>query len=92
MHRVIPLLLCVAGCITRPGMNSDCQWPPEQARPLDLRNGSDRRHLIEDVELAEELAVRYNDRWQKGIQPCQAKLQDLSVRRQAQPSTRIASG
>jgi hypothetical protein len=76
-HSILPLLLTVvflAGCITRPGMNADCEWPPEASRPLGLERRADQRHLIEDAELAEELAVRYNDRWHKGIEPCETKL------------------
>jgi len=67
-------LISVGGCITRPGMNADCQWPAEASRQLDLQRRADRRHLIEDAELAEELAVRYDDRWHKGIPPCEIKL------------------
>jgi hypothetical protein len=67
-------LTCLGGCITRPGMNTDCEWPPEASRPRDLGTRAAERHLIEDAELAEELAVRYNDRWARGIEPCEAKL------------------
>ena len=49
------------GCVRREGRNSDCIWPEVNARPLDPSRGGDARHLREDVELAEDLAVRYMD-------------------------------
>jgi hypothetical protein len=42
-------------------MNVVCAWPPEQVRALDLTNRSDMGHLLRDVEVAEELAIRYRD-------------------------------
>lgn len=53
--------LALTGCIRREGRNSDCIWPEVNARPLDPSRGGDARHLREDVELAEDLAVRYMD-------------------------------
>ena len=53
--------LASTGCVRREGRNSDCLWPEANARPLDLSRGVDDRHLREDVELAEDLAVRYMD-------------------------------
>src|ERR1051326_2327118 len=53
--------LALAGCVRREGRNSDCIWPEVNARPLDPSRGDDARHLREDVELAEDLAVRYMD-------------------------------
>src|SRR5581483_12140002 len=45
-----------------PGMNSDCRWPAEIARLLNMQAPADRQHLRSDVEAAEELGVRYADR------------------------------
>jgi hypothetical protein len=45
----------------REGMNPDCRWPAESKRPLDLSSGPDQRHLRSDIEVAEELGVRYAD-------------------------------
>lgn len=53
--------LVFTGCVRREGRNSDCIWPEINARALDLGRGGDARHLREDVELAEDLAVRYMD-------------------------------
>jgi hypothetical protein len=54
--------LTFTGCIRREGRNSDCIWPPEQnARTLDPNRSADASHLREDVEFAEDLAIRYMD-------------------------------
>jgi len=39
-------------------MNESCNWPTE---PGDLRQRTDQRHLVVDVRIAEELAMRYAD-------------------------------
>lgn len=60
--RTLVIVLAVSGassCILRPGMNSECTWPSEQRRPLNLQDGADRRHLVLDAELIEELVDRY---------------------------------
>ena len=70
--RVTPLpcllLLCaglLAGC--RNGLNTSCEWPGESPSSLDLRDPSHARHLVQDVALAEELAVRFGDsHWPPG--------------------------
>jgi hypothetical protein len=50
------------GCVRREGRNSECIWPQEAgARTLDVSRPGDSWHLREDVELAEELAIRYMD-------------------------------
>src|SRR5438445_9097490 len=59
--------LALTGCIRREGRNSDCIWPEVNARPLDPSRGGDARHLREDVELAEDLAVRYMDAQQASV-------------------------
>ena len=53
--------LALTGCVRREGRNWDCIWPEANARPLDPSRGGDARHPREDVELAEDLAVRYMD-------------------------------
>ena len=57
----LAISLAFTGCVRREGRNSDCTWPEGNARPLDLSRGDDARHLREDVEFAEDLAVRYMD-------------------------------
>lgn len=50
-----------SACIREP-VNQDCEWPPDpRTGPLDLSRGSDRGHLTEDLELAEDLSIRYMD-------------------------------
>ena len=51
-------MLSMAGCILRPGVNSDCAWPPEPTRTLNLASRTDYRHRS-DAELLEELVDRY---------------------------------
>lgn len=50
-----------AGCLPRERFNKNCEWTGDAAYALDLRNLNDRQHLIEDAQLAEELAARYAD-------------------------------
>ncbi len=60
--RTLLIVLVVSGtgsCILRPGMNSDCRWPSEPRRLLNLQNAADRRHFVLDAELIEELVDRY---------------------------------
>lgn len=66
------LALVFTGCVRREGRNADCTWPESNARPMDLSHGADVRHLQEDVELAEELAVRHMDA-QQGLPPAQRR-------------------
>jgi len=57
----IALACLVSGCINRPGMNAECRWPAEPSRSLDPRNVADVRHLRGDLEVADELVIRYRD-------------------------------
>lgn len=58
---VLLCLCCLQGCLRRGPRNSNCQWPSESSTALDLRTLSQQRHLSEDAELAEDLAIRYAD-------------------------------
>lgn len=55
------VVLCIGlgGCSS--GQNSACRWPEESSRRLDLTNDADALHLKRDIELAEELSVRFAD-------------------------------
>jgi hypothetical protein len=46
----------------REGMNLDCRWPSEPAFPLDPNNAEHVHHLLDDLQVAEELSIRYADR------------------------------
>ena len=65
MRRIIPslavVLLCLTACLDRARVNNKCEWSPDGLRTLDLSNWPQQRHLYADVELAEELAIRYAD-------------------------------
>src|SRR5581483_3350069 len=62
---VFALLLtfvALTGCVRREGRNSDCRWPGEPAaNAIDPSRPGYQRHLREDVEFAQELAVEYMD-------------------------------
>lgn len=60
---VAPVLvrLCLAGCDSRNPRNSNCEWPQETAMSLDLSESAQRRHLSDDAQFAEDLAIRYAD-------------------------------
>src|SRR5437867_9732854 len=51
----------LAACSMRDGMNDACEWPSEAGAALGVRNSAHERHLMEDVRVAEELGIRYND-------------------------------
>jgi hypothetical protein len=73
MKRLLLLSLlgvCLSGCLSRSRLNTNCEWTHDAAFQLDLRRGADEEHLIDDVELAEELGIRYGDSFRKrdGIQ------------------------
>jgi hypothetical protein len=55
----------LVGCSN--GLNTDCQWHEEAASVLRIQDTSDAEHLLRDVELAEELSIRFGDeRWGPG--------------------------
>jgi hypothetical protein len=52
----------LTGCVRRGGRNSDCKWPEgPDAKTFSPNQLGDARHIRDDVELAEELAVEYMD-------------------------------
>jgi hypothetical protein len=53
---VMVFVLGAVGCIRRDGRNSDCRWPGEISN-----HTVSARHLSEDAEFAEELAISYAD-------------------------------
>ena len=57
---VVTYMRC-PGCIPRDRVNKDCAWTGDTRFPLDPRNPAHRAHLVEDAQLAEELAIRYAD-------------------------------
>ena len=60
----LPMLFLVAaaGCVRRDGRNTDCHWPGEiAAKALKADQPGYGKHLSEDAEFAEDLAIRYTD-------------------------------
>ncbi len=56
------VLACLTACGRRPPANSQCEWPKEaRGGALNLSRASDRQHLSDDAEFAEDLAIRYAD-------------------------------
>jgi hypothetical protein len=56
------LLACLSvGCIGRERLNANCEWTHDAIFPVDLQNRTHQQHLIDDVQAAEELAIRYAD-------------------------------
>ena len=53
----LALIVSIAGCSMRPGMNENCIWPADP----DAATSSTSSHLVVDVRIAEELAMRYAD-------------------------------
>jgi hypothetical protein len=92
--RVPGLLFVIAlsstACILRPGMNSDCGWPSEEPRALDLANAADRQHLVTDAELVEELVDRYRFHIPNQQPQCEARLSETVARIHSVPVGEIA--
>ena len=61
-------------------MNADCAWPPEASTRLDLTNGADRRHLVVDTELVEDLVDRYRFHVPNDQAACEQRLIDVVAR------------
>jgi hypothetical protein len=57
----VGLVLCSAGCVARNRLNASCQWIGDDVYTLNLQDHGDDRHLVDDVMLAEELAIRAAD-------------------------------
>jgi len=59
------LIIVLAGC-TRPGdhpISPNCAWSEDDQRTLKLETIAERRHLREDAETAEDLAIRWADKY-----------------------------
>jgi hypothetical protein len=59
---IVLVVVAMAGCARREGMNFECAWPPDAAAALDIADPVAVRHLLDDIQLAEELGIRYGDR------------------------------
>ncbi len=66
MTRLVPLSLLLlgtlSGCTRHTQPNSSCEWPKETATgALNPSQPSQQRHLSDEAEFAEDLAIRYAD-------------------------------
>ena len=55
----ILLSVFLGGCSNN--LNTSCLWPDESAVTFALRSPADAEHVVRDVELAEELSIRFGD-------------------------------
>jgi hypothetical protein len=58
---VVLLVACLPGCFARQRINTNCEWTHDVVVPLNLQNTAAQRHLDNDAQLAEELALRHAD-------------------------------
>jgi hypothetical protein len=63
----ISLAACLSGCAGREVRSARCEWPSEVAISLDLKVPAQVRHLRNDAQAAESLAVTYADS-QQGLE------------------------
>jgi len=66
LHALLLLAVMVAGCSPRPGdhpVSSNCEWSEESGGSLNLENAADRRHLRYDALTAEDMAIRWADKY-----------------------------
>lgn len=59
---IVAMAALSATCNRRDGMNFSCQWADAAPFPLDLGSESHVQHLMDDIRVADELAIRYGDR------------------------------
>jgi hypothetical protein len=83
--------LSSSACILRPGMNSDCIWPAEAPRRLNLNHQTDRRHLVLDAELVEELVDRYRFHVPNEQPACEKRLTEVVARTHSVTVADVAS-
>lgn len=56
------MVVCISGCGCRSSPGAACDWPQtHSAVLLDLARAADLRHLSDDAEMAEDLAIRHAD-------------------------------
>lgn len=59
---IVAASIAMAGCGANAALAQDCAWPPTHAhRALNLRSPADLRHLSDDAQLAEDVAIRHAD-------------------------------
>jgi hypothetical protein len=85
----LSLAACLTGCAGRELRSMRCEWPSEPAVSIDLNNLAQLRHLHDDAQAAEALAVVYADSKQgrdefgqhrQSTERCEAMLFDAIAR------------
>jgi hypothetical protein len=54
--------VCLVACSRREGLNFDCAWVSDPLLQVDVHNEGHVQHVLADIRVAEELAMRYGDR------------------------------
>ena len=53
--------IILSACQRRDGLNFDCSWVPDPPFRADVGDDSHLQHLLDDIRVAEELAIRHGD-------------------------------
>jgi hypothetical protein len=64
IRQLLALVACLAGgsgCLDARRVNADCRWTGDRAFPVNWTDATHRRHIVDDVRLAGENAVRFGD-------------------------------
>ena len=61
--RLMPLAVAImcSGCGANARYAADCAWPAHDGRRLELQRAADVRHLADDAQTAEDIAIRHAD-------------------------------
>jgi len=95
---VFSLAASVTGCAARELRSVRCEWPSEPAVLLDLKNPDQARHLHDDAQAAEVLAVSYADsqpggdtfgRHRQSTERCEVMLFDAIARAHRVPPDQV---
>ena len=64
VRRLLALVACIVvsgACLDARRLNANCQWTGDRAFAVDWANATHRSHLMSDVRIAGENAVRFGD-------------------------------
>ncbi len=62
---VLVLIASASGCVSWSRANLRCEWADDRGAALDAARRRDRWHLRDDVERAEEIAIRFGDAFRR---------------------------
>ena len=80
---IVAASIAMAACGANARFARDCAWPStHEPRPLDLQNSADLRHLSDDAQVAEDVAIRHADDT-NGREPGRRDVPSYQERREA---------